>query len=124
MRSKTETQRLRIAAGQRGGGCGIRTREGLPPTRFPTLLITIRHGPPPSATWADVFCAVAGEHSRTAVNEAKTETRQVVLLNHHSGPSRSCGFVAGPNGTTSPYDRSAMCHRIRYFSRRERVAVE
>jgi len=27
----------RVVAGQRGGGCEIRTREGLPPTRFPTM---------------------------------------------------------------------------------------
>src|SRR5437764_4303768 len=27
----------RVAAGQDGGGCEIRTREGLPPTRFPSV---------------------------------------------------------------------------------------
>jgi hypothetical protein len=27
----------RESAGQRGGGCEIRTREGLPPTRFPSV---------------------------------------------------------------------------------------
>ena len=30
-----------VAAGRRGGGCGIRTREGLHPTRFPS----VRHRP-------------------------------------------------------------------------------
>src|SRR5438876_11996328 len=42
-----------VLAGQRGGGCEIRTREGLPPTRFPTMLTGVHRGPPPSATWAD-----------------------------------------------------------------------
>jgi hypothetical protein len=29
--------RLRVLAGQRGGGWEIRTPEGLPPTRFPSV---------------------------------------------------------------------------------------
>ena len=35
-----------------GGGCEIRTREGLPPTRFPTMLAGVHRGPGPSVTWA------------------------------------------------------------------------
>ena len=33
----SKINRCHIAAGQRGGGCEIRTREGLPPTRFPSV---------------------------------------------------------------------------------------
>jgi hypothetical protein len=40
------------SAGQAGGGCEIRTREGLPPTRFPSLRTGVRGRPAPSATLA------------------------------------------------------------------------
>src|SRR5436190_1048689 len=33
----TKIDRLRVAAAQMSGGCEIRTREGLPPTRFPSV---------------------------------------------------------------------------------------
>ncbi len=36
-----------------GGGCEIRTREGLPPTRFPTMLACVHQSSPPSVTWTD-----------------------------------------------------------------------
>jgi hypothetical protein len=52
---------LRVTAGQRGGGCEIRTREGLPPTRFPTLLISVHGDSPLSATCADAARAVSCE---------------------------------------------------------------
>jgi hypothetical protein len=35
------------------GGCEIRTREGLPPTRFPTMLASVHRRPPPYVSWAD-----------------------------------------------------------------------
>ncbi len=34
-----------------GGGCEIRTREGLPPTRFPSVRPDVRDRPGPSVTW-------------------------------------------------------------------------
>jgi len=40
--SMKDTGWLGIAAGQRGGGCEIRTREGLPPTRFSRLSHPVR----------------------------------------------------------------------------------
>jgi hypothetical protein len=42
-----------LVPGQRGGGCEVRTREGLPPTRFPTMLASVHRRPPPSVSWAD-----------------------------------------------------------------------
>jgi hypothetical protein len=63
-----------VSAGQRGGGCEIRTREGLPPTRFPTMLTTVHRGPPPSVTCPNMTGAVSGEQRRTEVNETETET--------------------------------------------------
>jgi hypothetical protein len=33
----SKIDQLRAAAGQMSGGCEIRTREGLPPTRFPSV---------------------------------------------------------------------------------------
>src|SRR5215470_6118543 len=44
---------LGVLADQRGGGCEIRTREGLPPTRFPSMRLCVRDGPGPSVTWDD-----------------------------------------------------------------------
>src|SRR5229473_8609601 len=57
-----------------GGGCEIRTREGLPPTRFPTMLTGVHRWPPKSATCADAPRAAVGERSRTEVNETTFET--------------------------------------------------
>ncbi len=64
-----------VLAGQRGGGCEIRTREGLPPTRLPTLLASVHHGPSPFVTCPDVPAVAGGEQSRTGVNETQTEPR-------------------------------------------------
>src|SRR5262245_2404147 len=64
----------RVVAGQRGGGCEIRTREGLPPTRFPTMLTGVHRRPLPSATCPNATGAAAGEWHRTQVNETETET--------------------------------------------------
>src|SRR5215472_4912876 len=44
---------LGVLAGQRGGGCEIRTREGLPPTRFPSVRPSVHGRPGPSVTWDD-----------------------------------------------------------------------
>src|SRR5262249_34265360 len=44
---------IAVFPGQRGGGWEIRTPEGLPPTRFPTMLTRVHRCPPPSATCAD-----------------------------------------------------------------------
>src|SRR5437667_232383 len=63
-----------VLAGQRGGGCEIRTREGLPPTRFPTMLARVHRRPPPSATSPNTTRVNIGERSRTGVNETETET--------------------------------------------------
>jgi hypothetical protein len=49
----SKIDQLRFAAGQRSGGCEIRTREGLPPTRFPTMHTSVHRRTPPSGTWAD-----------------------------------------------------------------------
>ena len=79
----------RESAGQRGGGCEIRTREGLPPTRFPTMLASVHHWPPPFATYADVSRVAGGERPRTGVNEPRTEPRP------GSGAWRSDRLAAG-----------------------------
>ena len=39
-----------VLAGQRGGGCEIRTREGLPPTRFPNVRLSVHAMPWPSVS--------------------------------------------------------------------------
>ena len=59
LRNETERPRAcplcsvrdRIAAGRRGGGCEIRTREGLHPTRFPSLWTCVRDRSTRSVTW-------------------------------------------------------------------------
>ena len=58
-----------------GGGCEIRTREGLHPTRFPTMLTAVHRRPRPSATCADAPRVAVGERFRTGVNETTFETR-------------------------------------------------
>ena len=63
-----------VVTGQRGGGCEIRTREGLHPTRFPTMLASVHRGSPPSVTCRNMTGVVAGERRRTGMNETKTET--------------------------------------------------
>src|SRR6266496_1520965 len=63
-----------VLADQRGGGCEIRTREGLPPTRFPTMLTSVHRRPPPSVTCPNMTGTVAGERRRTGVNETRTES--------------------------------------------------
>jgi hypothetical protein len=64
-----------IVPSQPGGGCEIRTREGLPPTRFPTMRTGVHQWPPPSVTCLDMTGAAGGERCRTEVNETETETR-------------------------------------------------
>ena len=64
-----------VFPGQRGGGCEIRTREGLPPTRFPTMLTSVHRRPPPSVACANTSRVTAGERCRTGMNETKTEPR-------------------------------------------------
>src|SRR5258707_15112074 len=63
---------VRIVAGQRRGGCGIRTREGLPPTRFPTLLTP---GSPPSANCANAVSAVARRGFRPDRKKPQTDPK-------------------------------------------------
>src|SRR5499427_5406952 len=55
---------LSVLAGQRGGGCEIRTREGLPPTRFPTMLASVYQSSPPSVTCPDMARPAVGERPR------------------------------------------------------------
>src|SRR5215469_14872465 len=63
-----------VLAGQRRGGCEIRTPEGLPPTRFPTMHTSVHQWPPPSATCPNTIGVAAGEQWRIGVNETRTET--------------------------------------------------
>jgi len=60
-------------ADRRGGGCEIRTREGLHPTRFPTLLAGVHHRSLPFMACPDLCWAATGEWLRTGVNEPRTE---------------------------------------------------
>jgi hypothetical protein len=64
-----------VVPGQRGGGWEIRTPEGLPPTRFPTMLASVHQCSPPSVTCQNATGAAAGERCRTGVNETETETK-------------------------------------------------
>ena len=64
-----------------GGGCEIRTREGLPPTRFPTMLTSVHRRPPQSANCANTIRVSTGERPRTGMNETKLSP----------GPGRSLG---------------------------------
>ena len=49
-RTRSGTEGRTVMPGQRSGGCEIRTREALPPTRFPSLHPGVHQGPAPSAT--------------------------------------------------------------------------
>src|SRR6516225_9647787 len=63
-----------FSLGRGGGGCEIRTREGLPPTRFPTMLARVHRGSGPSANCTNTIRANTGERPRTGVNETTNET--------------------------------------------------
>jgi hypothetical protein len=52
----------------------FRTREGLPPTRFPTMLAGVHQGSPLSVTWADRNGWVSADTPRTQTNETTFET--------------------------------------------------
>jgi len=73
--SRVARQALTFSLVAGGGGCGIRTREGLHPTRFPTMLTGVHRCPPPSANCANTIWVDIGERPRTGVNETETETR-------------------------------------------------
>ena len=64
----------RVVAGQRGGGCEIRTREGLPPTRFPSLRFGVRVRPGPSVTCGWMLMMGTGGRLQTQANETTNET--------------------------------------------------
>jgi hypothetical protein len=95
-----------VVAGQRGGGCEIRTREGLPPTRFPTMLARVHRRPPPSANCANTIWVNIGERSRTGVNETETETRgrRPTTGRHGRGasPGKGRGDLAGAEPGPGP----------------------
>ena len=71
-RSRTEDRR--IMPGQTCGGCEIRTREALPPTRFPSLHPGVHQGPAPSVTCTAGLPLVRRGRRWTLANETGTET--------------------------------------------------
>src|SRR5262249_44721184 len=82
-----------------GGGCEIRTREGLPPTRFPTMLTFVHDRPPPSVNSADACLGAAREQSRTEVNETTFETSPSCRACRACGACRDAGAgAAWPGG--------------------------
>src|SRR5215472_159744 len=87
--------RRSVFPGQCGGGCEIRTREGLPPTRFPTMLARVHRRPPPSANCANTIRVTTGERWRTGVNETQTETSGLRL---DAGAGGSFGREGGFEG--------------------------
>src|SRR5690242_4179146 len=97
-----------------------RTREGLHPTRLPTMLTGVHQWPPPSVTCPDVTGAAAGERRRTEVNETETETRPSAgptVASHAfedcSGPSatgRECTEPGHQGGSPSCHHRDSDLH--------------
>jgi hypothetical protein len=57
----SKIDRLHVAAGQDGGGCEIRTREGLHPTRFPSVRLSVHDRPGTSVTWNGRNCRVTAD---------------------------------------------------------------
>src|SRR2546427_12591962 len=104
----SKIDRLRVAAVQRGGGCEIRTREGLPPTRLPTMLTGVHRRSPPSPNCANGIWLDIGEQLRTGMNETKNEA----MLAASAFPSPAAGgaglgAVAGAGARV----RGAVCDR-------------
>ena len=83
--SRVARQALTFSLVAGGGGCGIRTREGLHPTRFPTMLARVHQRPPPFANCPNTIGVNIGERSRTGANETETETEGQAP---HHGPAR------------------------------------
>ena len=90
----------RIAAVQASGGCEIRTREGLHPTRFPTLLTGVHQCPLQFAASADACRVATGERLRTGVNEPRNEPT---------------GWTAAGRGARPRGLRRAIRHRPRVY---------
>ena len=63
-----------------GGGCGIRTREGVNPTRFPTLGPVVLSRPRRSGVSAYELLATLDGRRRTVANETGTETGDRLLI--------------------------------------------
>jgi hypothetical protein len=57
-----------------GGGCGIRTREGVNPTRFPSPRIDVPDGPRSAGVVVAVGPKTLGGCRRTVATETRTET--------------------------------------------------
>jgi hypothetical protein len=64
-----------VVPGQQAVEVGFEPRRGCPLTRFRVLRTSVHHRPPTSLTSTDWRPVVAGERSRTGVNETKTEPR-------------------------------------------------
>ena len=90
-----------VLAGQRRGGCGIRTREGLPPTRFPSLRNVIHVRPCP------VRHAAAGSARPSAYPTGRRRTRPG--LRPRAVPGATCPL------------RSAKCSGMASHRRRRLV---
>src|SRR5215472_16138664 len=103
-----------------GGGCGIRTREGLHPTRFPTMRTSVHRRPPPSATCANTIWVDIGERPRTGVNETETETRGQATRHGQHGrgatPGERLGDLVGAApgpGPCRPRRAAVYCVQVR-----------
>ena len=96
----------RVLPGQHGGGCEIRTREDLHPTRFPTMLASVREWPPTSTASANTCPVAVGERPRTGVNEPKIEPTAGSRLTRFRG-LRTTIHHRPPTYLTSPDRRPA-----------------
>src|SRR5690348_10887617 len=78
----SKIDRRRVAAGQTSGGCEIRTREGLPPTRFPTMLASVHRRPSPSVACANTIRVTASERCLCVPITSSTSCDQPIFVDH------------------------------------------
>ena len=115
----------RVVAGQRGGGCETRTREGLPPTRFPTMRLSVHTRPGPSVTWEDRSHWVSSGRPRIPANETTNETAaesgRLTLASSNAGillgltrgkVARKAGRAASRRQSASGLCRGTASHRV------------
>ena len=105
-----------VSSGQRSGGCEIRTREGLHPTRFPSVRLGVHGRPCSFVTW--------GDRDRWVSSDARESRRMRLRMRLQPKAGRlppassagelllglTCGELARQAGHAAPRRRSASCY--------------
>jgi len=87
---------------QTSGGYEIRTREGVTPTRFPSLCTGVRQGSEPFVTWARSL-------GRTSVDRRVRQRMRPELRPSRAGYSEGNCLIRRRGGVRPSYSTGIMC---------------